>query len=204
MPPTRTSSLAGLFSTTGMPGSAAPAAPGTLTELERFRIRLRRRPLLLDGAMGTLLLLARRAPASLPRRARPDQAGSRVDDPPRVHRGRRGRDRDEHLRRQPLPPGRIRAREARRPAEPPRRSTRSRGARDVRQGSRSIAGSIGPLGPAAKLPRDRIPGSPGPHSARQIEGLLEGGVDLFVFETFDGSSSCFRRSRRPGGPAICP
>src|SRR5512140_3644434 len=35
--------------------STRSGPPGTLTERERFRIRLRRKPMLLDGAMGTLL-----------------------------------------------------------------------------------------------------------------------------------------------------
>src|SRR5664279_4014253 len=54
MPTIDTSSFAGLFTTSGT-GGASAAAPGALTERERFRIRLRRGPLLLDGAMGTLL-----------------------------------------------------------------------------------------------------------------------------------------------------
>ena len=36
-------------------GKAAARTPGALTERERFRMLLRRRPLLFDGAMGTLL-----------------------------------------------------------------------------------------------------------------------------------------------------
>jgi hypothetical protein len=50
MPATDLSSLASLFAASGSSTIAAPAVPGTLTERERFRIRLRRRPLLLDGA----------------------------------------------------------------------------------------------------------------------------------------------------------
>jgi len=59
MPSTHTSSLASLFAASA--GSAASlssgagSAPGALTERERFRMRLRKRPLLVDGAMGTLL-----------------------------------------------------------------------------------------------------------------------------------------------------
>jgi methionine synthase I (cobalamin-dependent) len=55
MPSTDTSSLAGLFAVSSGSARVEAAAPGTLTERERFRIRLRRRPLLLDGAIGTLL-----------------------------------------------------------------------------------------------------------------------------------------------------
>ena len=55
MPATDTSSLASLFAAVGPASQTVPSAPGTLTERERFRIGLRRRPLLLDGAMGTLL-----------------------------------------------------------------------------------------------------------------------------------------------------
>jgi len=47
---------------------AVPSLPRRvpLTERERFRIRLRRRPLLFDGAMGTLLYSLWRPPARLP------------------------------------------------------------------------------------------------------------------------------------------
>src|SRR5664279_2405424 len=54
MPTTDTSGFASLFTVTSAGGRSA-SDPGALTERERFRIRLRRRPLLLDGAMGTLL-----------------------------------------------------------------------------------------------------------------------------------------------------
>ena len=54
MPTVDTSSFASLFAASGT-GGAAASEPGALTDRERFRIRLRRRPLLLDGAMGTLL-----------------------------------------------------------------------------------------------------------------------------------------------------
>jgi homocysteine S-methyltransferase len=47
-----------------------------------------------------------------------------------------------------------------------------------------IAGSIGPLGPTSRLPAPH-PGIVRAAYREQIEGLLEGGVDIFVFETFD-------------------
>ena len=55
MPALETSSLASLFAATSTAGRVVAATPGSLTEVERFRIRLKRRPMLLDGAMGTLL-----------------------------------------------------------------------------------------------------------------------------------------------------
>jgi methionine synthase I (cobalamin-dependent) len=60
-------------------------------------------------------------------------------------------------------------------------------AREARESSGKealIAGSIGPLGPAGRLPRPH-PGIARAAYREQIEGLLEGGVDIFVFETFD-------------------
>jgi methionine synthase I (cobalamin-dependent) len=58
-----------------------------------------------------------------------------------------------------------------------------------------IAGSIGPLGP------QRSNAAPHPGIARaafreQIEGLLEGGVDLFIFETFDRVETAAPRPSR--------
>jgi hypothetical protein len=55
MPVIETSSFASLFAAPEVDGTPRKGVPGALTERERFRMRLRRRPLLLDGAMGTLL-----------------------------------------------------------------------------------------------------------------------------------------------------
>jgi homocysteine S-methyltransferase len=60
----------------------------------------------------------------------------------------------------------------------------AREARDVAGRDVLVAGSIGPLGSAVRGP-DRSPPTDVDAAFReQIEGLLEGGVDLFVFETF--------------------
>jgi len=58
MPVTRTSSPLELFAMSARNptvGQTTAGIPGALTERERFRMQLRRKPLLFDGAMGTLL-----------------------------------------------------------------------------------------------------------------------------------------------------
>ena len=183
MPSTRTSSLAGLFATTGVKGYAEQASPGALTEIERFRIRLRRQPLLLDGAMGTLLYSR-----GMPQRACLDELViSRPDLVSTIHREyiEAGADAIEtntfgsnRFRLAEYGLEKLAGRLNRRGAQLAREARESSGKEAL------IAGSIGPLGPSARQPR------PHPSIARaafreQIEGLLEGGVDLFVFETFD-------------------
>ena len=56
MPALLRSSISAAYFSSDAPATAgATTAPGALSERERFRMRLRRRPLLFDGAMGTLL-----------------------------------------------------------------------------------------------------------------------------------------------------
>ena len=183
MPSTDTSSLASLFAATGDVAHAERAAPGTLTERERFRIRLRRRPLLVDGAMGTLLYSH-----GVPQRAcldelvltRPDlistihceyiEAGADVIET-NTFGANRFRLAEYGLET-------LAGRFSRRGAQ------LAREARETSGKEALIAGSVGPLGPAGRLPRPH-PGIARAAFREQIEGLLEGGVDIFVFETFD-------------------
>jgi len=48
-----------------------------------------------------------------------------------------------------------------------------------------IGGSIGPLGPTGRMPNRPHPGIARAAFREQIEGLLEGGADIFILETFD-------------------
>ena len=84
----------------------------------------------------------------------------------------------EHLRRQSVPPGRIRAREEW-PGQINRRAAQlAREARDVAGRDVLVAGSIGPLGPSLRVQDRPHPGLARAAFREQIEGLLEGGVDL--------------------------
>jgi methionine synthase / methylenetetrahydrofolate reductase(NADPH) len=60
----------------------------------------------------------------------------------------------------------------------------AREARETAGKEALIAGSIGPLGSAGQMLRVH-PGIARAAFREQIEGLLEGGVDVFMFETFD-------------------
>ena len=161
---------------------ARSGTPGTLTERERFRIRLHRRPLLLDGAMGTLLFSR-----GVPQRACLDELVlTRTDLISSIHREyiEAGADAIETNtfganRFRLLPYGLEKAAgRLNRKAAQLARDARETAGKDV-----LVAGSIGPLGPGNR---------PAPHPGfaraafrEQIEGLLEGGVDVFVFETFE-------------------
>ena len=106
-------------------------------------------------------------------------------DPPRVHRGRRGRDRDELIRRKPTAPAPSLAGRQRAPPEPARRhSSRARHAT-------SPAAATCSFSAASARSRRRSTVRSGPTDAEireafreQIEGLLEGGADVLLFETF--------------------
>jgi len=183
MPSTDTSSLASLFAATGSMSRLGAAAPGALTQRERFRIRLRRRPLLLDGAMGTLLYSR-----GVPQRACLDELVlARPDLIATIHREyiEAGADAIEtdtfganRFRLAEYGLEKMAGRFSRQAAQLAREARETSG-KDV-----LIAGSIGPLGPAARVPRPH-PGIARAAFREQIEGLLEGGVDLLVFETFD-------------------
>ncbi|MGA2513014.1 MAG: bifunctional homocysteine S-methyltransferase/methylenetetrahydrofolate reductase [Candidatus Limnocylindrales bacterium] len=172
-----------MFSANAGPAQAKPTVPGALTERERFRIRLRRRPLLLDGAMGTLLYSR-----GIPQRACLDELVlTRPGVVSTIHREyiEAGADAIET---DSFGANRFRLAEfglEKLAGQMNRRAAQlAREARDISGKDVLIAGSVGPLGPTGRLSR------PHPSIGRaafreQIEGLLEGGVDIFVFETFD-------------------
>ena len=183
MSATKTSSLASLFAATPTAGRVVPATPGSLTEIERFRIRLRRRPMLLDGAMGTLLYsrgVPQRACLDELVLARPElvstihleyiEAGADAIETNTfgANRFRLAEYGLEQLA------GRLNRRAAQ----------LAREARETSGKEVLIAGSIGPLGPSGRLPAPH-PGIARAAFREQIEGLLEGGADFFVLETFD-------------------
>jgi methionine synthase I (cobalamin-dependent)/5,10-methylenetetrahydrofolate reductase len=177
--PAPTARLADLF--VEKPAETGP--PGTLTERERFRIRLRGRPMLLDGAMGTLLFSR-----GIPQRANLDELVlTRSELVSAIHREyvEAGADAIEtntfganrfrlaHHGLEKLA-GRIN-----RKAAQLAREARETAGRQV-----LVAGSIGPLGPG-NHPNQPHPGIARAAFREQVEGLLEGGVDFFVFETFE-------------------
>ncbi len=184
MPTLETSSLASLFFASA-PGSApAPQSePGALTDRERFRTRLRRRPLLLDGAMGTLLYSR-----GIPQRqcldelvlTRPElvstihceyiEAGADV-----IETNTFGANR---FRLAEFGLEKLAARMNRKAAQLAREARETSG-REV-----LIGGSIGPLGPTGRLPNRPHPGIARAAFREQIEGLLEGGADVLILETF--------------------
>jgi methionine synthase I (cobalamin-dependent)/5,10-methylenetetrahydrofolate reductase len=182
MPATDTSSLASLFATSEVMGHAAPGDPGVLTERERFRIRLRRRPLLLDGAMGTLLYSR-----GVPQRACLDELVlTRPEVVSTIHReyieaGANAIETDtfgaNRFRLAEYGLDKLAGRLSRRGAQLARESRETSGKEVL------IAGSIGPLGTAGRM-YDPHPGLARAAFREQIEGLLEGGVDIFIFETF--------------------
>jgi len=183
MPATDTPPLASLFAATDSASRAAPTAPGHLTERERFRIRLRRRPLLLDGAMGTLLYSR-----GVPQRACLDELVlSKPEFVSTIHREYIDAGADA-ITTDTFGANRYRLAEfglEKLTGQVNRRGAQlAREARETSGKEVSIAGSIGPLGPTGRMPRPH-PGIARAAFREQIEGLLEGGVDLFVFETFD-------------------
>lgn len=150
-----------------------------------FAERLARAPLLLDGAMGTLLFSR-----GVPQRASLDEL---VDSRPEligaIHREYidAGADAIETnsfgANRLRLAPFGLAGRAGllnRRAAQLAREARDVAGARDV-----LIAGSIGPL--AAPVHGPERPAQRDVRAAfgEQIEGLLEGGADLLLFETFN-------------------
>ncbi len=149
----------------------------------RFRERLTSGPLLADGAMGTLLFSR-----GIPQRAvlddlvatRPDLIGS-------IHREYLDVGADI-IETATFGANRIRLAPhglAERAGKLARRGAQvAREARDVAGRDVLVAGSIGPLGPPTReivhLSEDVVRAA----FRETIEGLLEGGVDVFWFETF--------------------
>ncbi len=167
-----------------MPASGALLGyAGLVNARERFRSRLAAGPLLADGAMGTLLFSR-----GIPQRAcldelpttRPDLIGS-------IHREYidAGADLIETAtfganrhRLEAYGLGNQAQTLNRRAAQV------AREARDVSGRDVLVGGSIGPLGAPTRELETRTAVSIRRAFREQIDGLLEGGVDLFVFETF--------------------
>ena len=149
----------------------------------RFVDRLSTGPLLADGAMGTLLFAR-----GVPQRAVLDElVATRPDLIGAIHREYLAAGADiiatatfgaNRPRLAPFGLGDAAGRLARRGAQ------LAREARDVAGRDVLVAGSIGPLGPPARdllhLDDATVRGA----LRETIDGLLEGGVDLFWFETF--------------------
>ncbi|HEX8940006.1 MAG TPA: bifunctional homocysteine S-methyltransferase/methylenetetrahydrofolate reductase [Candidatus Limnocylindrales bacterium] len=160
---------------------AAPAAGATARD--RFRERLRRAPLLADGAMGTLLFSR-----GIPQRASLDELiVSRPELIATIHREylEAGA---ELIETATFGANRIRLAGYGLAAQAGRLNRRgaqlARDARDVAGREAFVAGSVGPLsGPNRGA--GTLPEAVGRAAFReQLEALLEGGVDLFVLETF--------------------
>ena len=154
-----------------------------LSERDRFRARLAARPLVADGATGTLLFSR-----GIPQRACLDELVlSRPDLVGTIHREylEAGADLIEtatfganRVRLAGWGLGGLAVRMNRRAAQ------LAREARDVAGRDALVAGSIGPLGRPAH--GDLGVGDAAARGAfrEQLDGLLEGGVDLLVLETF--------------------
>ena len=180
MPFAETTSLASLFAASATRGAASE--PGALTERERFRMRLRRRPMLLDGAMGTLLYSR-----GIPQRACLDELVlTKPEIVSTIHLEyiEAGADAIEtntfganRFRLAEYGLEKLAGRLSRKGAQLARESRETSG-KDV-----LIAGSVGPLGPSGRIPMPH-PGLARAAFREQLEGLLEGGVDIFLFETF--------------------
>ncbi|HSL32399.1 MAG TPA: bifunctional homocysteine S-methyltransferase/methylenetetrahydrofolate reductase [Candidatus Limnocylindrales bacterium] len=154
-----------------------------MNERARFRKRLERGPILLDGAMGTLLFAS-----GVPQRAcldelpttRPEligtihraylEAGAEVIETAtfganRVRLATFGLADDAHHFNR-------------------RAAQVAREARDVAGREALVAGSIGPLGAATREILHLDDAAIRAAFREQVDGLLEGGVDLFILETF--------------------
>ncbi len=159
----------------------AATAPSTLRD--RFRSRLAERPILADGAMGTLLYSR-----GIPQRACLDElATTRPELIGAIHREylEAGADLIEtatfganRVRLAPFGLADKAHRLNRRAAQV------AREARDVAARDALVAGSIGPLGAPRHAPGGRDERAIRAAFREQIDGLLEGGVDLFIVETF--------------------
>jgi len=154
-----------------------------MNERDRFRQRLVARPLLADGAMGTLLYSR-----GVPQRANLDElVASRPELITAIHREYLDAG-AELIETATFGANRIRLAAygmGDRAAALNRRAAQlAREARDVSGREAWVAGSIGPLGaPTRELLH--LPDADVRAAVReQVDGLLEGGVDLFVFETF--------------------
>jgi len=149
----------------------------------RFAARLADRPLLADGGFGTLLFSR-----GIPQRACLDElAATRPDLVGAIHREYldAGADLIETLT---FGANRIRLDGYGLAVEAGRLNRRAaqlaREARDVSGRDAWVGGSIGPLGPPTRELRHLDEATIRAAYREQIEGLLEGGADLLVIETF--------------------
>ena len=154
-----------------------------MNERERFRQRLAARPLLADGAMGTLLYSR-----GVPQRSNLDDlVASRPELITAIHREYLDAG-AELVETATFGANRIRLGAfgmADRAGALNRRGAQlAREARDVSGREAWVAGSIGPFGAPTRellhLPDAEVRAV----VREQVDGLLEGGVDLFIFETF--------------------
>jgi methionine synthase I (cobalamin-dependent)/5,10-methylenetetrahydrofolate reductase len=184
MPVLQTSSLASLLAAPEVSRAAPAGVPGALTERERFRIRLRRRPFLVDGAMGTLLYSR-----GVPQRACLDELVlTRSDVVSTIHLEYLEAGADA-IETNTFGANRFRLAEyglEKLAGQLNRRAAQlAREARETSGREALVAGSIGPLGPTRRMATRPHPGLARAAFREQIEGLLEGGIDLIVLETFD-------------------
>ncbi len=154
-----------------------------MNERDRFRTRLAAGPLLADGAMGTLLYSR-----GVPQRANLDElVATRPELISAIHREYLDAG-AELIETATFGANRVRlaafGMQDRAGALNRRGAQLAREARDVSGRGAWVAGSIGPLG----APNRELLHLPEAHVRaavrEQIDGLLEGGADLFMFETF--------------------
>jgi homocysteine S-methyltransferase len=150
---------------------------------DRFAARIAARPLLADGGMGTLLFSR-----GIPQRACLDElATTRPDLVGTIHREYldAGADLVETLT---FGANRLRLEAFGLEVEAGRLNRRAaqvaREARDVSGRDAWVGGSIGPLGPPTRELRHPDDATIRAAFREQVDGLLEGGVDLLVIETF--------------------
>jgi methionine synthase / methylenetetrahydrofolate reductase(NADPH) len=154
-----------------------------VNERERFRERLATAPILLDGGMGTLLFAS-----GVPQRACLDElATTRPDLVGAIHRAYLAAG-AEIIETATFGANRIRLAAFGLASEAARLNRRAaqvaREARDVAGREALVAGSIGPLGAPTRELLHLDDASIRAAFREQIDGLLEGGVDLFMIETF--------------------
>ncbi len=154
-----------------------------MSERERFGARLASGPLLLDGAMGTLLFSS-----GVPQRACLDElATTRPELVGSIHRAyvEAGADIIETAT---FGANRVRLAAFGLAGDAHRFNRRAaqvaREARDVAGREALVAGSIGPLGMPTRDVLHLDEAAVRAAFREQIDGLIEGGVDLFIFETF--------------------
>jgi methionine synthase / methylenetetrahydrofolate reductase (NADH) len=154
-----------------------------VNERQRFRERLARAPVLLDGGMGTLLFAS-----GVPQRACLDElATTRPDLVGAIHRAYLAAG-AEVIETATFGANRIRLAAFGLAAEAGRLNRRAaqvaREARDVSGREALVAGSIGPLGAPTRELLHLDDAAIRTAFREQVDGLLEGGVDLFMIETF--------------------